>query len=85
MRPCVFVSVCECVCKCVRACGRVYMSLCVRVCVWICWDFVARAQDFESTNQIAAMRKLNINSFPPRPLMTIKQGGEKFFSKLELA
>ena len=57
MRPCVFVSVCACVCKCVRAFGRVCMSLCVRVCVWICWDFVARAQDFESTNQIAAMRK----------------------------
>ena len=46
---------------------------------------MARAQDSEQTNQIAVTRKLHVNWFPQRPLMTIRKGIYKVFSKLEVA
>ena len=46
---------------------------------------MARAQDSEQTNQIAVTRKLHVNWFPKMPLMTIRKGILKVFSKLEVA
>ena len=46
---------------------------------------MARAQDSETTNQIAAKRKLHVKLFTTRLLMIIRQGSEIFFSKLEVA
>ena len=46
---------------------------------------MARAQDSEPTNQIAATLKLHINVFQSNSLVTIRQGSEKVFSKLEVA
>ena len=46
---------------------------------------MAPTQDPEPTNQIAAMRKLHVNLFPPRLLMTIRQGSNSFFFKPEVA
>ena len=48
VRTCVFV-------QCGRSEGRKYTS------GWTCQDFVARTQDSEPTNQIAATSKFNIN------------------------
>ena len=44
---------------------------------------MARAQNSEQTNQISVTRKLHVNSFPKRPLITIRKGSENFFYKLE--
>ena len=46
---------------------------------------MARAQDSEPTNQIGATLKLHINVFLSNPLVTIRQGSEKVFSKLKVA